>query len=128
MERGTQNPPTGGYPTYCARPACRREFRSVQGRYCSAQCAQLAVCELRQARSRLHALTAQVRQAADDVAAFHTADMGNQRTPLDIHVAVSSARAALRYLPAGDPGVPELQALADAADAGWAVNEVREGD
>lgn len=66
-------------PDYCARPACRREFRRLPGpgrrqAYCSEVCRRAAERELRQARSRLRHFEELVEQCRADVAAFGNAE------------------------------------------------------
>ncbi len=66
-------------PDYCARPACRREFRRLAGpgrrqAYCSEVCRRAAERELRHARSRLRHFEELVEQCRADVASFGHAE------------------------------------------------------
>lgn len=106
---------------FCARPACRTEFQSDGRRHCSDQCEQAAQRELASAQDRLRGLSAAMRQAQADVAAFTADRSDSPDTPsaLTLARALAAAQSALRYLSTDDPGIEELQRLVDAlSDSG----------
>lgn len=107
---------------FCARPACRQEYRRMTqpGRpqqYCSPVCRRTAEKELRRLRARLLHFQGVVKQTRIDLAA-HGHDE-NAESTIDAAAVASNAlgRAAgvLRFVgDSNDPLADELQRLFDA--------------
>ena len=108
---------------FCARPACRREYRRVTQpgspqRYCSTVCRRAAEKEKRQLRARLAHFESVVEQTRVDLAAHGRADDADAFV-IDSRAAASSAigraEGVLRFVAdSGDPLVEELRLLYDA--------------
>jgi hypothetical protein len=110
---------------YCARPACRREFRRGPGRgrrqaYCSEVCRRSAEREFRQSTQRLSHFEGVVEQLRVDVAAFgrsvSTSDLDPSSVASDqrraAEDAVVRAGGILAFVDgSSDPMVGELRAL-----------------
>jgi hypothetical protein len=116
---------------YCARPACREEFRRQAGpgrrqAYCSEFCRRSAERELRQARKRLAHFEGVVEQLRVDVAAFGRSAAGEDRDgvadPIDeqrkAEDALTRVGGVLAFAgQSHDPLIKELRDLHDAVTA-----------
>lgn len=117
---------TTDFPGWCARPACRREFRRTVGAtgrpsdYCSPECQRLVHGERKAVAARVRRLEEMLRQAQTDLDGFSAHDLdkplgsaSHQRA----EVALGKAATALKYVAPDSPGIPELAELVDAATA-----------
>ena len=110
------------YPGYCARPACRKEFRRTIGvsghprQYCSTECQQVMRTERKAAAAKVRRMEELLRQARTDLDAFDAHDLGKPLGSADHQLLeVAAAKAtALKYVAADTPGMPELAELFDA--------------
>jgi hypothetical protein len=120
---------------YCARPACRQEFRRLLGRgrrqaYCTDLCRRAAERELRQLRSRLAHFDSLVDQLRVDVAAFGHSDREDRTltkgddTQRTAELAVARAGGVVAFVRGSeDPLAVELRMLYDAVAPHMAPNE-----
>lgn len=111
------------YPGYCARPACRKEFRRVTGvsgrpnQYCSTDCQQTVRTERKAVAAKVRRIEEMLRQARTDLDAFDAHDLDKPIRSVShnqLGVAVSKAATALKYVPADTPGIAELAELVEA--------------
>jgi hypothetical protein len=110
-------------PGWCARPACRQEFRRTVGatgrpsEYCGSECQRLVHAERKAVAARVRRLEEMLRQARTDLDGFNAHDLekplGSASHQL-VEVALGNARTALKYIPADGRGVPELAELVGA--------------
>lgn len=114
------------YPGWCARPACRKEFRRTVGvggrpnHYCSPECQQAMRTERKAAAAKVRRIEEMLRQARTDLDAFDAHDLDKALESTDYQradVALGKAATALKYLAADSPGLPELAELANAVTA-----------
>jgi hypothetical protein len=114
------------FPGWCARPACRKEFRRTVGAtgrpsdYCSAECQRLVHAERKAVAARVKRLEEMLRQARTDLDGFNAHDLDKplgSASHQRVEVALGKAGTALKYISGDTPGVPELAELVDAVTA-----------
>lgn len=121
--RGKRTGSATDFPGWCARPACRNEFRRTLGAtgrpsdYCSSECQRLVHTERRAVASRVRRLEEMLRQARTDLDGFSAHDLekplgsaSHQR----VEVALGKAGTALKYIAVDSAGMLELGELVDA--------------
>lgn len=123
-------------PGWCARPACRKEFRRTVGAtgrpsdYCSADCQRLVHAEKRAVAARVKRLEEMLRQTRTDFDAFVAHDLDAPLGSTDqqrVDIALGKAETAVKYIGADSPGIAELTELLAAVTAlvaGTATSEV----
>lgn len=118
--------PASDFPGWCARPACRKEFRRTIGAtgrpsdYCSPECQRLVHIERKAVAARVRRLEEMLRQARTDLDGFSAHDLEQPLGSADhqrVEVALGKAGTALKYLATDNPGMPELAELVDAVAA-----------
>ncbi len=133
--RGKRAGSRSDFPGWCARPACRQEFRRTVGAtgrpsdYCSPECQRLVHTERKSVAARVRRLEEMLRQARTDLDGFTAHDLeqplgsaNHQR----VEVALGKAGTALKYIATDSPGIPELGELVDAVAA--LISESRTGE
>jgi hypothetical protein len=114
------------FPGWCARPACRKEFRRTVGatgrpsEYCSPDCQRLVHTEKKAVAARVKRLEEMLRQARTDLDGFNAHDLekplGSTSHQL-VEIALGKAQTALKYIATDGPGVSELAELVGAVAA-----------
>jgi hypothetical protein len=133
--RGKRTGSASDFPGWCARPACRNEFRRTVGAtgrpsdYCSPECQRLVHTERKAVAARVRRLEEMLRQARTDLDGFSAHDLekplgsaSHQR----VEVALGKAGTALKYIAADNAGMAELRELVDAVAA--LISESRTGE
>jgi hypothetical protein len=130
--RSSSKRASGGttFPGWCARPACRKEFRRSLGatgrpsEYCDPECQRLVHAEKKAVAARVRRLEEMLRQARTDLDGFNAHDLDRQLggTNHQVEVALGKAQTALKYIPADGSGASELAELVGAVTALISVN------
>ena len=121
--RSTRGSSAEDHPGYCARPACRAEFRRIAvagrpNRYCSDECRHAVRTERKSVEARIRHAEGLLAQARADLNVFDADDrsmpVSDEQRAL---VAIAQARTALRYIQdQNPPGLAELRELVEAVE------------
>lgn len=113
-------------PTFCARPACRQEYRGVLGNgrrqvFCSETCRRAAQREVRRLRARLRHFEGIVEQVRIDLGAYGHSEDDVELAGIDAQRyaerAVARAAGVLRFASnSEEPLAQEFRALYEAVE------------